>query len=67
MKFVYLLINSDDWEDMVIFLTEEEAIQASIKYSNIRIEIFSNNNIDIGYLPTYNYYKNGELYKYCNK
>lgn len=55
------MINGGEWEDMVIFLTEEEAIQASIKYSNIRIEIFSKN-ADFGYSPTYNYYKNGEFY-----
>jgi hypothetical protein len=61
MKFVYLLINGSDWENMIIFLTEEEAIQASIKYSNSRIEIFSKAN-DFGYLPTYNYYKNGEIH-----
>ena len=63
MKLVYLSINGDSWEDMIIFLTEEEAIQASF---NSRVEIFSKNT-DLGYLPTYNYYKNGELYKYCNK
>jgi hypothetical protein len=51
---------------MVIFLTEEEAIQESIKHSNVRIEIFAKKS-DFGYSPTYNYYKNGELYKYCNK
>ena len=61
MSFVYLLINSSEWEDMVIFLTEEAAIQASIQHPNVRIEIFSNNT-DFGYSPTYNYYKNGELY-----
>ena len=68
MKYVYLLINGEEWEDMIIFLTEEEAIQASINYSNlnIRVEIFSKNN-DFGYSPTYNYYKNGELYKLCKK
>lgn len=62
MDYVYLLINANDWEDMVIILTEDEAKQASMKYSNSRVEIFSKN-ADIGYSPTYNYYKNGELYK----
>lgn len=62
MDYTYLLINSCDWEDMVIIVTEEEAIQASIKYPNSRVEIFGKNS-DIGYSPTYNYYKNGELYK----
>lgn len=61
MNFVYLLITtSGDWEDSIIFLTENDAINASIKYPNYRIEIFSKNN-DFGYLPTYNYYKNGKL------
>jgi hypothetical protein len=62
MEYAYLLINANDWEDMVIIVTEEEAKQASIKYPSSRVEIFSKN-ADIGYSPTYNYYKNGELYK----
>jgi hypothetical protein len=66
MIYVYLMINGSDWEDMIIFLSEEEAIDASIKHPDSRIEIFSNNT-DFKYLPTYNYYKNGELNKYCNK
>jgi len=61
MNFVYLLVNGSDWEDMVIILSEQEAIQLSIKYPNIRIEIFRKN-IDFGYSPTYSYYKNGILY-----
>jgi hypothetical protein len=59
-ELIYLLINSNDWDDNVIFLTENEAIQASIKYPKSRVEIFGKNN-DFGYLPTYNYYKNGIL------
>ena len=62
MEYAYLLINANDWEDMVIIVTEEEAIQASLKYPSSRVEIFSKN-ADIGYSPTYNYYKNGEMYK----
>ena len=62
MEYAYLLINANDWEDMVIIVTEEEAINASMKYPNSRAEIFSKN-ADIGYSPTYNYYKNGEMYK----
>ena len=63
MKFVYLLIKGYDWEDMTIIINEEEAIQASILYPNKIIEIFSKNE-DIGYSPTYNYYKNGKIYQY---
>ncbi len=61
MKYVYLLINGDEWEDMVIFLTEKEAKQASIKWTNVRIEIFSKS--EFGYLPTYLYYQNGEIFQ----
>jgi len=63
MDFVYLLVDlGSDWEDMSIFLTEDEAIETSIKRPKIRVEIFSKNG-DFGYLPTYNYYKNGILCK----
>jgi hypothetical protein len=62
MKFIYVLINGNEWEDIIIFLLEEEAIQTSIKYSNSRIEIFSKSIHDVGYTPTYKYYKNGVLY-----
>lgn len=66
MEFVYLLMDLfNDWEDMIIFLNEEDAVQASIKHENCRVEIFSKNS-DSGYKPTYNYYKNGELYKSLN-
>ena len=43
-----------------VFLNEKEAIDASIKFSKSRVEIFSKNN-NIGYKPTYNYYENGIL------
>lgn len=67
MEFVYVMINSIDWEDFIIYLTETEAIDSSIAYPNIRIEIFSKNTDYCGYSPTYNYYKNGKLYKSSNK
>ena len=57
MDFVYVLISSD-WEDLVIFLCKEEAINESIKHPNNRIEIFSRTDKP-GYTPTYNYYENG--------
>lgn len=63
MQIVYLLVKRfGDWEDMCIILTLEEAIQASIKYPNSRVEIFSKGP-EFGYLPTYTYYKDGKL---CN-
>jgi hypothetical protein len=63
MECLYVLLRNTDheWEDTVIFTTEKEAIDASIKYSNIRVEIFKKTRVS-GYTPTYNYYQNGELY-----
>ena len=61
MYFLYVLLQGgEEWEDLVIFETEEEAIRASIKNPNARVEIFRKNT-NSGYTPTYNYYKNGEL------
>jgi hypothetical protein len=60
MEFVYVLFNGSDWEDIIILLSKEDAINESINNPNTRVEIFSKNNKS-GYKPTYNYYKNGEL------
>ena len=60
------MLNSSDWEDIVIYLTEEEAIETSKTYPNIRIEIFGKNTSFTGYTPTYNYYKGGKLYTSTN-
>jgi len=46
------------WEDMVVFLSEEDAIKESINQPHHRVEIFSKNNNS--YIPTYSFYKNGE-------
>ena len=61
MDFVYVLLLGE-WEDMTILLSEEDAINASKKYPNDRVEIFSKNN-KLEFTPTYNYYKNGILVK----
>ena len=58
MEFVYLMVNGLNWENMIILLTKEEAIESSIKYPNRRVEIFIKS--DLGYEPTYNFYKNGK-------
>ena len=60
--FVYLFISDNScWEDIIVILSKEDAIQKSIKYPHCRVEIFSINNTN-EYHPTYNYYKNGEFY-----
>ena len=58
MEFVYLLLDSSDWEDIIVFISKEEAIKASKNNPKCRVEIFSVNNNN-EYIPTYNYYKNG--------
>lgn len=52
-----------EWEDMVILLTEEEAIQASLKYPHCTVAIFQKNKKRLGYWPIYDYYENGKLIK----
>jgi len=62
MDFVYLLIGGE-WEDIVVYLSKEDAIEVSKKYPNYRVEIFGKNmedSTDSGFIPTYGYYKNGE-------
>ena len=59
MDYIYVLVyDNTDWEDIIIFLSEEEAKEESIKHPEGRIEIFTKNHKK-GYTPTYNYYKNG--------
>jgi hypothetical protein len=62
MDFVFVLICGSEWEDITILLSEEDAINESKNYPNDRVEIFSKKN-KLGYTPTYNYYKNGILFK----
>ena len=59
---VYMLLpDGAEWEDMVLILNKEEAIEASKKYYKCRVEIFGKQKDKIGYTPTYYYYTNGEL------
>ena len=62
---VYVFLFGDEWEDIRIILTEEEAIETSKKYPKQRVEIFdkkiNKEAFNFGYSPSYNYYKNGKL------
>lgn len=58
---VYVWFNGGDPEDLVIFLSKEEAIDTSLKYPKIQIDIFKK--AKLGYQMTYNYYQNGKLCK----
>jgi hypothetical protein len=60
MEFVYVSLYGSEWEDIIIFLSKEDAIKESINFPNHRVEIFSKKNTS-GYEPTYHYYQNGVL------
>jgi hypothetical protein len=61
MDVIYVLcVNGAEWEDIVVYLSKEEALEKSKKWPNTRMEIFSKSEKG-GYRPTYNYYLNGIL------
>lgn len=61
--YVYLFIpDNSEWEDQKIYLHKDQAINASCKYPNARVEIFVTNCVYEGYEPIYQYYKGGILY-----
>lgn len=51
MEYVYVLVDDSEWEDIVIYLSEKEAIDISNKYPNSRVEIFSKKTDIGGYTP----------------
>jgi hypothetical protein len=58
LEYVYILVqDTGEWEDLVVVITEEEAINLSKQFPNRRVEIFKKTNI--GYTPTYNFIING--------
>ena len=60
MDCIYVFIEINDWEDIIIFLSKEDAINESKKYPNARVEIYKIDQ-EVVYTPTYNFYKNVEL------
>lgn len=52
-------VDGAEWEDIVIYLSRDEAIAKSKKIPNVRMEILKKT--DDGYRPTYTYFLNGEL------
>jgi hypothetical protein len=64
MDYIYLFVtNNAEWEDIIVFLSKEEAIEKSKKCPNMRVEIFKKSEKG-GYRPTYTYYRNGEFFNY---
>jgi hypothetical protein len=59
MDLIYVfVVHGAEWEDLIIFLSKEEAIAKSIECPTVRLEIFAKSTR--GYIPTYNYYLNGK-------
>ena len=52
-------IEGAEWEDIVIYLSRDEAIARSKKVPKVRMEIFKKT--DDGYRPTSTYFLNGEI------
>jgi hypothetical protein len=65
MEYVYLyaLILGTNWDDTIIYLTEDEAITASLNHPYCRVEMFRKKLNLPGYVPMYSYYENGILYR----
>ena len=60
MDYVYVFtVDGAEWEDLVIYLSLEEAIEKSKKFPKVRLDIYKKT--EDGYRPTYKYYLNGEI------
>ncbi len=59
MEYIYVFVpDGADWDDIVLFLSKEEAIETSKKYPKVRLELFRASPKG-GYIPTYSYYLDG--------
>ena len=59
MEFVYVSVpDGAEWEDLTIYVTEEEGRAASIRHPCVRVEIFQRRPGG-GFVPTYHYFLNG--------
>jgi len=59
-KIYLLVVDGAEWEDIVVYLTEEEALIKSKQWPNTRLEIFTKSDKG-GYRPSYTYFLNGVL------
>ena len=59
MELYVFTLDGAEWEDLVIYLSLEEAIVKSKKHPKVRLDIY--NKTPDGYRPSYKYYLNGEL------
>jgi hypothetical protein len=59
MELYVFTVDGAKWEDLVIYLSLDEAIAKSKKFPKVRLDIYKKT--EDGYRPTYRYYLNGEL------
>jgi hypothetical protein len=59
MEFIYMLVpEGAEVEDLIVYLSKEEAIEKSKSWSKTPVQIFAKSEKG-GYRPTYTYYLNG--------
>jgi hypothetical protein len=58
---IYLLYDNVNFENMKIITNKNDAINMSIKFPESKIIIF--NHVELGYIPSHYFYKNGILCK----
>lgn len=63
MEVYLFVVDGGEWEDLIVFLSKEEAIEKSKQYPNVRLEVFLKSPKG-GYHPTYTYYLNGVFISY---
>jgi hypothetical protein len=64
MEHIYVLVPAGaEWEDIIIFVSMEEAIEKSKSWSKTPVQIFAKHEKG-GYRPTYSYYLNGVYVEY---
>jgi hypothetical protein len=59
MELYVFTVDGAEWEDLVIYLSKEEALAKSKKHPKVRLDIYKKT--EDGYRPTYRYFLNGEL------
>lgn len=63
MEVYLFVVDGAEWEDIIVFLSKEEAIEKSLKHPNIRLEVFTISPKG-GYHPAYTHYLNGVRIEY---
>ena len=60
MELYVVCADMQEWEDLIIFVSKELAINYSKKHPTVRLELFTIDDTINGYIPTYFYYLDGE-------